>query len=152
MIFSGAGATSCVPNTSQAVVSLSWPASNPSNVSSLLYSVSFLKEKLHQLQSVIIILVSQDHHQPTESTSIAMANMGSLVQETILTASSLMITCQQMRPPPAPTSGNNNITTNEISQLDPNNNQERSSGQQGFYNFSEALDTWYGDNNDVVTN
>lgn len=151
MIFSGVGAASCFPNMSQAVVSSSGPASNPSNVSSLLYSVSFLKQKVHQLQSVITILVSQDHHQPTESTSIALANMRSLVQEIILTASSLMVTCQQMSPPPASTSGNNNITTNEISQLDPNNNQERSSGLQGCYNFSEAFDTWYGDHNDLVT-
>lgn len=151
MIFSGARAASCFPNMSQAVVSSSGPASNPSNVSSLLYSVSFLKQKVHQLQSVITILVSQDHHQPTESTSIALANMRSLVQEIILTASSLMVTCQQMSPPPASTSGNNNITTNEISQLDPNNNQERSSGLQGCYNFSDAFDTWYGDHNDFVT-
>ncbi|XP_015388772.1 protein SENSITIVE TO PROTON RHIZOTOXICITY 2-like isoform X2 [Citrus sinensis] len=104
MIFSGARAASCFPNMSQAVVSSSGPASNPSNVSSLLYSVSFLKQKVHQLQSVITILVSQDHHQPTESTSIALANMRSLVQEIILTASSLMVTCQQMSPPPASTS------------------------------------------------
>ncbi|GAY58713.1 hypothetical protein CUMW_189070 [Citrus unshiu] len=166
------GATSCFPNMSQAslkaypvpednIVSSSLqtssspgPASNPTN-SSLLYSVFFLKEKIHQLQSVVTVLVSQG--QATESTSIAMANMGSLIQEIIITASSLMVTCQQMSTLPAASisgnNNNNNITANEIFQQQQHvgpNNQERSSGQQGYY-FTEAFDICYGDNNDYVT-
>ncbi|PQP94002.1 zinc finger protein STOP1 homolog [Prunus yedoensis var. nudiflora] len=95
-------------------------SSGPENHStSLLYSLSVLKEKVRQAKSLFSILISPDHHhhqsQPPESTSMAIASMNNVIQEIIVTASSMMFTCQQMAlvspPPPPPPPGNNNPTS-----------------------------------------
>ncbi|KAF5744788.1 hypothetical protein HS088_TW07G00367 [Tripterygium wilfordii] len=73
--------------------------SSPENhsISSLIYSISLLKDKVNQVQSLVSILVSPNHQIQSESTSIAIAsNMGPLIQEIVVTASSMMFTCQQM--------------------------------------------------------
>lgn len=67
-----------------------------SHASSLLYSFSILKEKIQQVQSLVGILISPDQTHPPESTSLAVASMGTLIQEIIINASSMMFTCQQM--------------------------------------------------------
>lgn len=70
--------------------------------SSLLYSLSVLKEKVHQAKSLVSMLITPDHHQsqqqqPTESTTMGIvASMNNVIQEIIVTASSMMFTCQQM--------------------------------------------------------
>ncbi|XP_044471620.1 protein SENSITIVE TO PROTON RHIZOTOXICITY 2-like [Mangifera indica] len=168
------GVTSCFPNVTQGskmysltedVVSSSMEVSSgpDTHSNSLLYTLSLLKEKVHQVQSLVGILISPDHQNQPESTSIAVANMGSLVQEIIVAASSMLFTCQQMTV--GSPSGNNN-TNIELHQhhdvkvadatglSQPNNfdgninnrfasiGQER--GQQGFY--STVSFDWYGDN------
>ncbi|KAJ4725003.1 protein SENSITIVE TO PROTON RHIZOTOXICITY 1-like [Melia azedarach] len=177
------GATSCFPNVSQGlkvfsmsedVVSSSLQQQSNSgpetHSNSLLYGVSMLKEKVHQVQSLVAILISPDHSQPPESTSIAVANMGSLVQDIILTASSLMVTCQQMPTTLVSTSASADNNTSEVlhhqqqhvkvpdhsglsqpNNFDGNNRVSSNNiGQeirgQSFY-FSENFD-WYGDNYD----
>ncbi|KAK9279868.1 hypothetical protein L1049_013551 [Liquidambar formosana] len=130
---------------------------------SLLYSLSMLKDKVYQVQSMVSIFISPDQNQP-ESTAIAIANMGTLIQEIIVTASSMMFTCQQMALG-AP-SGNN--TTDELhhqqrvkypaggglSQQSCNGNRvlhvrDLDKGH-GFYS-GQTLD-WYGDHYDNSNN
>ncbi|KAK3024434.1 hypothetical protein RJ639_044608 [Escallonia herrerae] len=105
------GATSCFPSGSQGlqhiygateddfVLSSSFePASAGSDThsTSLLYHLSILKDKVHQVDSVVNVFISPDQTQPPESTAVAMAGMGTLIQDIIITASSMMFTCQQM--------------------------------------------------------
>ncbi|XP_070664991.1 protein SENSITIVE TO PROTON RHIZOTOXICITY 2-like [Malus domestica] len=74
-------------------------SSVPDNHStSLLCNFSVLKEKVHQAKSLVSILISPNHHQsqPQESATIALASMSNIIQEIIVTASSMMFTCQQM--------------------------------------------------------
>ncbi|XP_030521038.1 protein SENSITIVE TO PROTON RHIZOTOXICITY 2 [Rhodamnia argentea] len=65
---------------------------------SLLYSLSLLKEKVHQVQSLISVLVSppQIAGQSAATASMAMASMVTTIQELIVAASSMMYACQQM--------------------------------------------------------
>ncbi|KAF8009543.1 hypothetical protein BT93_J0525 [Corymbia citriodora subsp. variegata] len=65
------------------------------HLSSLLYSLSLLKDKVHQVRSLVAILVESGRGQP-EPTSLALASVGSLIQEIIGTATSMMFSCQQM--------------------------------------------------------
>lgn len=99
------------------VVSSTLEASSSSEThsNSLLYNLSLLKDKVHQVESLISILIAPDHSQPNnKSTSVALANMSTMIQEIIVAASSVMFTCQQMG------TGNdisgNNINTNELHQ------------------------------------
>ncbi|KAK3020295.1 hypothetical protein RJ639_045793 [Escallonia herrerae] len=62
-------------------------------IQTLIYHLSVLKDKLHQVQSVVNIFVSPDQTHPLDS---AIASMGTLVQDIIITASSTMFTCQEM--------------------------------------------------------
>ncbi|XWS52964.1 hypothetical protein CRYUN_Cryun11dG0117100 [Craigia yunnanensis] len=161
------GSASCFPNASlgsqmypvaaEDIVSSSLEAagSGPeAHSSSLLYTLSILKDKVHQVQSLVSILISPDQTHP-ESTSLAIASMGSLVQEIIITASSMIFVCQQMSL--GTTSGNNSTTDQLHQQHVPDNGicqpqnftdncvgnivQERG---QGFYSSSETI-SWYDD-------
>ncbi|KAF5937670.1 hypothetical protein HYC85_025176 [Camellia sinensis] len=164
------GATSCYPNVSQGlqmygiteadVVSSSLGPTSGSDThsNSLLYSLSVLKEKVHQVQSLVSIFISPPQSQPAESTAIAIASMGTLIQEIIVTASAMMFTCQQMSL--GSTLGNNNTDESQnrrvklpgvtgLSQQQPNCGPTRfvhvgEESRQGFYS-SETID-WYGDN------
>ncbi|KAI3450634.1 hypothetical protein Pfo_007299 [Paulownia fortunei] len=69
------------------------PATHPS---SFLYNLSVIKDKVHQVQSLANIFWSPDHGQQPESTAIATPTMGTLIQEIIVTASSMMFVCQHM--------------------------------------------------------
>ncbi|KAK4482667.1 hypothetical protein RD792_009832 [Penstemon davidsonii] len=80
--------SSLVPNSS----------SQSTNHTSFLYNLSILKDKVHQVQSLANIFMSSDHGQPPESTAIAMPTIGTLIQEIIATASSMMFSCQKMAP------------------------------------------------------
>ncbi|KAF8039501.1 hypothetical protein BT93_B1889 [Corymbia citriodora subsp. variegata] len=66
------------------------PADTHSN--SLLYNLSLLKEKVHQVQSLISVLVSsaQIAGQSNSTTSMAMASMVTSIQELIVAASSMI--------------------------------------------------------------
>ncbi|XP_022732084.1 protein SENSITIVE TO PROTON RHIZOTOXICITY 2-like [Durio zibethinus] len=164
------GAASCFPNASQGlpmypvaaenIVSSSLEAagSGPeAHTGSLFYNLSILKDRVHQVQSLVSIIISPDQTHP-ESTSLAIASMGSLVQDIILTASSMIFVCQQMSL--GTTLGNNSTTElhqqrvrvipdNGISQQ-PNFSdncvgstvQERG---QGFYFSTGQTTSWYGD-------
>ena len=102
------GANSCFPNALYGVnedfLVSAIPGSDlqaPAN--SLLYGLSALNEKVNQVQSLIDIFVSSDQtsqpqpqSQPAESTAMAVATMAGLIQEIIVTASSMMFACQQM--------------------------------------------------------
>ncbi|XAR59694.1 hypothetical protein NMG60_11015619 [Bertholletia excelsa] len=152
------GSTSCFPNVSQLyfgatedVASSSLEASLRSDTrsSSLLYSLSVLREKIHQVQSLMGMLVSQDQTQTSESTALAAANMGSLLQEIILSASSMMFTCQQMSLGSTPPHINTDISQNR--RVKPPENTDFSQPQvadigegtrQSFY-CGETLE-WYG--------
>ncbi|XP_016498579.2 LOW QUALITY PROTEIN: protein SENSITIVE TO PROTON RHIZOTOXICITY 2-like [Nicotiana tabacum] len=119
----------------------------PSN--SFIYNLSLLKEKVDQVQSLATMFISTDNQtivQASESTSMAIANMGSLIQEIITTASSLMFSCQKI-------SLGSNSTTNNINSsrfLEPSQIKLQDDGHvdhlpQGFYS-NETLDHWYEEN------
>lgn len=76
-------------------------ASTTTRSASLLYNLSVLSDKVHQVQSLVTLLISPDQAQP-EPASMLAASMGTLIQEIIFTASSMMFTCQQI------TTDNNN--------------------------------------------
>ncbi|KAL2541066.1 C2H2 and C2HC zinc fingers superfamily protein [Abeliophyllum distichum] len=61
------------------------------HTSSFLNNLSILKEKVHQVQSLTsIFLLSPHHGRPPEPTMVT------LIQDIVVTASSMMFTCQQM--------------------------------------------------------
>ncbi|XP_043707659.1 protein SENSITIVE TO PROTON RHIZOTOXICITY 2-like [Telopea speciosissima] len=110
-----AGATSCFQNSSHGLqmygltdhhhhnVSVSAAASMETNSgapethsSAFLYSLSVLKDKVHQVQSLAGVIISPSHNQSHESEAIAIASMGTLIQEIMVTASSMMFNCQQL--------------------------------------------------------
>ncbi|CAI9768548.1 unnamed protein product [Fraxinus pennsylvanica] len=67
------------------------------HTSSFLKNLSILEEKVHQVQSLAtIFLLSPHHSQPPESTPVGITTMVTLFQEIVVTASSMMFTCQQM--------------------------------------------------------
>ncbi|EOY33679.1 hypothetical protein QUC31_018823 [Theobroma cacao] len=165
------GATSCFSNASECLPmysvaedmvpsSLEAGSGPEAHSSSLLYNLAILKDKVHQVQSLVSILIAPDQTNP-ESTSLAIASMGSLVQEIIVTASSMIFICQQMSLGTT-SAGNSNSTTDQVHQQHvrvPDNNgisqqpnfshdncvgnivQERG---KGFYSSTETI-TWYSD-------
>ncbi|CAI8592937.1 unnamed protein product [Vicia faba] len=68
-------------------------SSNPSN--SLLLNLSILKEKFNQVQTLVGVILSPNH-QDSSTNSMAISNMNSTIQEMIVTATSIMFTCQHM--------------------------------------------------------
>lgn len=79
------------------------PSTNPTL---FLYNLSVLKDKVHEVQSLASIFGQQP-----ESTAMAVSTMGTLIQEIIVTASSMMFACQQMSlTTPSPTATANNPT------------------------------------------
>ncbi|KAJ9699332.1 hypothetical protein PVL29_008097 [Vitis rotundifolia] len=119
---------------------------------SLVYSFSILKDKVHQVQSLISIFVPPNQGQP-ESMAMAVAGMGNLIQEVIAAASSMMYNCQQMGYGAAPgNSGTNHGLPQQGVELSDGRvcgntgvvqmGEERG---QGFYSSDQSLD-WYGDN------
>ncbi|KAI3973124.1 hypothetical protein MKW92_033162 [Papaver armeniacum] len=73
---------------------------NKCQSNAFLYSFLVLKDKVHQVQTLVnVAVLSQDQgvvQQPVESASIAIAGIGTLLQEIIVNASSMMFTCQQL--------------------------------------------------------
>ncbi|XP_057953833.1 protein SENSITIVE TO PROTON RHIZOTOXICITY 2 [Malania oleifera] len=118
----------------------------------LFYSLSILKEKVHQVQSLVSIFISPNQGQPSEAAAMAVASMGTLIQEIVVTASSMMFTCQQMAL--GATNGSAKFSDGGLSQLSSGGGghdrpvisigEERG---QAFAYSSESLE-WYGDHPD----
>lgn len=66
-------------------------SSLPSN--SLLLNLSILKEKFNQVQTLVGVILSSNHQ---DSSTMVISNMNSTIQEMIVTATSIMFTCQHM--------------------------------------------------------
>lgn len=147
--------TSCFPNTSQGFQQIMYAGVTENMVSSsleatsgvdthsnsLLYSLSALKEKVNQVQSLVSIFVSPDQNPQAESTAMAIASVGTLIQEIIVTASSMMFTCQQM------VLGSSSIpeVNNNTGELRNHRNNKLHERGHGLYSSGETLD-WYGEN------
>ncbi|XP_047973245.1 protein SENSITIVE TO PROTON RHIZOTOXICITY 2-like [Salvia hispanica] len=114
---------------SQQVMNPNSSSSPSTNQTSFLYNLSLLKDKVHEMQSLASIF---SHH--PESTPIVASTMGTLIQEIIVTASSMMFACQQMSlatiPSPATAFEVDNKTTTATETL--------------FVN-THGDDNWYGD-------
>lgn len=76
-------------------------SSQGTNPTSFLYNLSLLKDKILQVESVATTFLSHDHH-PDQSTTFVIPTLGTLIQEIIVTASSMMFACQQMNLAPLP--------------------------------------------------
>lgn len=109
--------------------------------SSLLYSFSILKDKVHQVQSLVSIFVSPNQTQP-ESMAMAVAGVGNLIQEVVAAASSMMYTCQQMGYGAVPGSSSSDHGLPQGVELSEGIQMGEEKGQ-GFYS-SESLD-WFGE-------
>ncbi|KAK9168551.1 hypothetical protein Syun_000691 [Stephania yunnanensis] len=126
----------------------------------LLYSLSVLKSKVQQIQSLVANVVAPDHHRghgnvsSSESMSISIDGMCTLIQDIIVTASSMMYTCQQLSlgaAAAATTSANNNqgqlphegSTTNHVNVVGDEDGQKGlfymgDHHQSGLHSFANA--------------
>lgn len=85
------GATeNMISSSSSSVISATPETDTHSNA--LLYNLSVLRYKVQQVQSLLDAVVLPDQRQD----SMAIAGVGTLIQEIITTASSMMYTCQKM--------------------------------------------------------
>lgn len=147
------GATSYFVTEDAVSSSLDPTLPSDSHSNSLLYSFSLLKERVHQVQSLVTILISPHHHTPppsaanADSTAGAIAGMGTLIQEIIITASSMMFTCQQMSlgSSPAAPSGGGAAVAKQNNGGEAKRETQVQNQTQSFYS-SENLENWYADN------
>ncbi|XP_038895514.1 protein SENSITIVE TO PROTON RHIZOTOXICITY 2-like [Benincasa hispida] len=101
---------------------------------SLLYNLSILKEKLHQIQSIVNISIYNLQHS-TESLPSTLApspplvatttTVNSLIQELIMAASSMLFTCQQMDNLVGNASLHNNSVDNNLHGQQHHHHQQR---------------------------
>lgn len=118
-----------------------------SHPTSLLYGFTILKEKVHQVQSLVSILISPGCE---STTSYAVASMNTAIQEIVMTTTAMMFNCQQIalgsssgtaspdEMPPAPHHCETRFPP------PPNPAANRPPLLQGFYH-TDTLDHWYGD-------
>nr|KYP51803.1 Protein SENSITIVE TO PROTON RHIZOTOXICITY 1 [Cajanus cajan] len=100
-------------NSSSASASASTSASG-SQSSSLLFNLSILKDKLSEVQTLVSVILSPNQCLP-ESTSMAISSMNSTIHEIIVTATSMMFTCQHMALTTLPGTNSNTTTcTNKL--------------------------------------
>lgn len=135
-----------------------------SSTSSFLYNLSILKDKVNQVQSLatMFIISSSNNnnnnnnsnnpsaHFSSKSTGMAIANLDTLIQEIIVTASSMMFTSQQL----ALTLGSTSRNVNDIlhhSSSPSHLPQVNNISDQGFYPDSIDHQQWY-DTNDPTYN
>ena len=112
---------------------------------SLIYGFSILKDKVHQVQSLISVFVSPNQSQH-ESMAMAVAGMGNLIQEVIAASSSMLYSCQQMGyGAPAPAAPGDSSTNHGLPGVYGSTGivQMGEERGQGFYS-GESLD-WYSD-------
>lgn len=153
--------SSCYPNGTQGLplygvphhqevvsssLDLNPSVSSTNHASSFLYNLSALKDKIHQAHSLGSLFLTSDHGQLPESTAIALPTMGTLIQEIIVTASSMMYSCQQMAhggaPPPA-SPITDELHHQQTVMIDGSGGD--CVDHQGFYSNDTVLD-WYGAN------
>lgn len=155
------GTTSSFPNvvtqgvesysiTGEDVVPSSIEANSAAEIShpaSLLYGFTILKEKVHQVQSLVSILISPGCE---STTSYAVASMNTAIQEIVMTTTAMMFNCQQI----ALGSSSGTASPDEMPLAShhspirfpppPNPAANRPPLLQGFYP-TDTLDHWYGD-------
>ncbi|XP_060168820.1 protein SENSITIVE TO PROTON RHIZOTOXICITY 2 [Lycium barbarum] len=116
---------------------------NSHQPNSFLFNLSLLKEKVHQVQSLATMFISPDNqtiiHQPPESMSVAIANMGTLIQEIITIASSLMFSCQNMALDPS------SVSQNSSRFLEPSQIKIQDDGHGQLDHFLQGY-FWYEEN------
>ncbi|XP_062104554.1 protein SENSITIVE TO PROTON RHIZOTOXICITY 2 [Humulus lupulus] len=121
------------------------------SLSSILYTLSILKHKVQQLQSLAAILLSPppaaDDDQPEAAGSMAIAagvNMYNAIQDIIAASSSMMVTFQQMGilSTTASTTDHNNISNTIQDQWQQRLNKVINNPQPNFYSSSETV--WFG--------
>lgn len=134
-----------------------------SSTSSFLYNLSILKDKVNQVQSLATMFIissssSNNNNTPhppfsSKSTGMAIANLGTLIQEIIVTASSMMFTSQQLALTFGSTLRNvNDILHHSSSSPCPHLPQVNNVSDQGFYHDSiDHHQQWY-DTNDQSYN
>ncbi|KAK1260980.1 hypothetical protein QJS04_geneDACA002182 [Acorus gramineus] len=69
---------------------------NTIHSTTLLYNLAILRDKVHHMQSLVHLIVVDDHQPAQSSSREAIVGVGALVQDVISAASSMMFTCQQM--------------------------------------------------------
>ncbi|GAB4839302.1 hypothetical protein Ancab_028829 [Ancistrocladus abbreviatus] len=160
------GVTSCFPNGAQGpqhvyVASATAAASSAcgggstietttpdAHLSSLICSLSVLKEKVHQVQSLVGMFLSPEQipHRVGDSTSVGVtSSMGALIQEIVVTASAMMFNCQQIALTASPKGGNNMNKVAGLSELTTDPIREVESERHGFFptdNFYCFRDTF----------
>ncbi|KAK7272187.1 hypothetical protein RJT34_28632 [Clitoria ternatea] len=137
-------------------------SASASHSSSLLFNLSVLKDRLSQVQTLVGVILSPNQTIP-ESTSLAISSMNSTIQEIIVTATSMMFTCQQLALTIPPGTTNTSTSTNElhhpnklhISNFGNNIGTDHNIRGQGNNFFSstepEALD-WFAESYNNTTN
>ncbi|KZV35802.1 hypothetical protein F511_38945 [Dorcoceras hygrometricum] len=106
------GATSCCPNGQQAAGSIpiygvseemipqnlesTTATEQPPNTPSFFYNLSLLSDKVQQVQSLASIFLTPQAEAEAEAAAALAPAMGTLIQEIIITASSMMFACQQI--------------------------------------------------------
>ncbi|KAF2561869.1 hypothetical protein F2Q70_00014643 [Brassica cretica] len=81
---------------------------------SLLLNLSTIQDKVHHIQSLVSFFMISNNNQSSESTSsLAVANIESLVHEIVTAATSMMLTCQQRHIPSNNNSNFNNEQTDD---------------------------------------
>ncbi|GAB4852352.1 hypothetical protein Ancab_016545 [Ancistrocladus abbreviatus] len=166
------GATSCFPNAAQgphhvyAAAAMAAASSNhgggsmettaDAHLTALICSLSVLKDKVHQVQSLVSMFVSPEqtqHRVGHDSTSMAVvSSMGTLIQEIVVTASSMMFNCQQIAVAASPRGGNSMNKLAALPELTADPIREAESDRHSFFP-SESL-YWFGEglNNGNSTN
>ncbi|KAF5188740.1 Zinc finger protein stop1-like protein [Thalictrum thalictroides] len=103
----------------------------------LLYSVTILKDTVLQVWSLVNTIVSPSEGD-YESVATAIANMNTLIEDIIVTASIMRFTCQQLAP----------VRVQQASGTQAVHGDDEA--EQGFSTADHSYPNWYGDN--YITN
>ncbi|GMG98787.1 hypothetical protein Nepgr_000627 [Nepenthes gracilis] len=157
------GATSSFPNALQGphhniyAVNQDTESTSEVHLSSLLCKLAILKDKVHQVQSLVTMFVSphQSQQTPSDLASAAVASsMGTLIQDIVVTASSMMFNCQQIAAAAAPKTGTANkplglleLTTDPIQEAETERDEGSFLPAENFYWFGNAFDNNNSNNN-----
>ncbi|KAK9663977.1 hypothetical protein RND81_14G010700 [Saponaria officinalis] len=118
---------------------------------SFLSSLSMLKEKVNQVQSYANMFVPQPnlHANHESSSSMAIATMGTMIQEIIVITSSMMLNCQQMTLG-SPNELNHNHPQHHHHHMVGIENKFENNVDQTFFD-GEGLYNWYANNSTSAT-
>ncbi|XP_022152930.1 protein SENSITIVE TO PROTON RHIZOTOXICITY 2 [Momordica charantia] len=133
-----------------------------SHSTSLLHNLSIVKEKLHQIRSVVNIVICNHQNSPESlpalSSPVATVAINSMVQELIMTASSMLFTCQQMNNLVVNSSVRNDIIVDDLHRqgLADNNRStalfDMASNHPDHNEWYNNMTTTYNNNNDCYNN